>query len=138
PSPPVPPMDDWVLDQQPERVVDDGAGSGRFLAELLRRDPSITAVAVDLDPMATLMTRATVAALGGTGVQVKQADYTRFRLPAITGRTAFVGNPPYVRHHQPTAQTQPWAQTAAPTPGHKVSGLPGIHTDSLLANALSR
>lgn len=136
PSALVTPMVDWVLDQQPERVVDAGAGSGRFLAELLRRDPSITAVAVDLDPMATLMTRATVAALGGSGVQVKQADYTRFRLPAITGRTAFVGNPPYVRHHQLTAQTKAWAQTAAATLGHKVSGLAGLHAYFFLATAL--
>lgn len=131
----VAPMVEWTLSQNPQRVVDAGAGSGRFLAEVLRRAPSTTAIAVDLDPLATLMTRGTVGALGVTAVQVKQTDYTRLKLPSIEGVTAFLGNPPYVRHHQLTPQMKAWAQTTAGRLGHRVSGLAGLHAYFFLATA---
>lgn len=40
-------------------------------------------------------------------VQVLRADYTQLHLPAIPARTAFVGNPPYVRHHRLSADHGP-------------------------------
>lgn len=129
------PMVEWALAQTPQRVVDAGTGSGRFLAEVLRRSPETIAVAVDLDPLATLMARGTIAALEARSVQVKQCDYTRLRLPAIQGRTAFIGNPPYVRHHQLTPQVKAWAQTAAGKLHMKVSGLAGLHAYFFLATA---
>lgn len=131
----VAPMVEWALAQKPQRVVDAGTGSGRFLAEVLRRSPETTAVAVDLDPLATLMARGTIAALETRNVQVKHCDYTRLRLPTIKGRTAFIGNPPYVRHHQLTAQAKAWAQTAAAKLDLKVSGLAGLHAYFFLATA---
>ncbi len=131
----VTPMVEWTLAQEPDRVVDAGVGSGRFLAEVLRRSPGVTAIAVDVDPVATLMARATVAALGSTKVQVKQADYTRLRLPVIDGVTAFIGNPPYVRHHQLSPRMKEWAQAAAARLGHRISGLAGLHAYFFLATA---
>jgi adenine-specific DNA-methyltransferase len=130
------PMVDWALGQKPDRVIDCGAGSGRFLAEVLRREPAIEAVAIDTDPVATLMTRAMLAVMGASKVRVIQGDYTRLTLPAIAGRTAFVGNPPYVRHHQLSAEAKAWAQATADRLGHRISGLAGLHAYFFLATAV--
>jgi adenine-specific DNA-methyltransferase len=130
------PMVDWTLDRQPARVVDAGAGSGRFLAEILRRHPGIGAIAVDSDPLATLMTRAMLAVLKAPEARVIQGDYTTVTLPEIGGRTAFIGNPPYVRHHQLSAAAKAWAQKTAGSIGHRISGLAGLHAYFFLATAV--
>ena len=130
------PMVDWTLDQQPARIVDAGAGSGRFLAAVLRREPGLEAIAVDRDPLATLMTRAMLAVLKASRARVIQADYTTVTLPGTGGRTAFLGNPPYVRHHQLSAAAKAWARQAAGSIGHRISGLAGLHAYFFLATAL--
>jgi adenine-specific DNA-methyltransferase len=130
------PMVDWVLDQQPRRVVDGGSGSGRFIGEILRRRPEIEAIAVDTDPLATLMTRAVLACLQARSARVMHSDYTRLHLPGFTGRTAFIGNPPYVRHHQLTPRAKIWAQQTANRLGHRISGLAGLHAYFFLATAV--
>jgi adenine-specific DNA-methyltransferase len=132
----VSPMVDWILEQSPGRVVDAGCGSGRFIGEMIRRDAGIEAVAVDTDPLATLMTRATLAVLGARSARVIHGDYTRVSLPVLAERTAFIGNPPYVRHHQLAAQAKTWAQQAATRLGHRISGLAGLHAYFFLATAL--
>src|SRR5438034_582419 len=81
----VSPMLDWVLERQPRRIVDAGCGSGRFAAGAVRRRPGIEVVAVDIDPIATLLTRATLAVLGAESASVLQADYTTVSLPRIMG-----------------------------------------------------
>ncbi len=130
------PMVDWTLDQKPARVVDAGAGSGRFLAEVLRREPGVQAIAVDSDPMATLMTRAMLAVSKASKVQVIQGDYTKLKLPEISCRTAFIGNPPYVRHHRLSVASKAWAQTTADSVGHRISRLSGLHAYFFLATAV--
>jgi adenine-specific DNA-methyltransferase len=132
----VSPMVDWIVEQSPGRVVDAGCGSGRFIGEIIRRDSGIEAVAVDSDPLATLMTRATLAVLGAGRARVINGDYTRVSLPVLAGRTAFIGNPPYVRHHQLAAQDKAWAQQAAARLAHRISGLAGLHAYFFLATAL--
>lgn len=132
----VTPMIDWALDQRPERIVDAGSGSGRFLAEILRRKRRVAAVAIDTDPVATMMTRAVASVLGATNVHVIQGDYLKLKLPTAEGRTAFIGNPPYVRHHQLGIETKKWAQTTAKTFGLRVSGLAGLHAHFFLATAV--
>src|SRR5260370_21692003 len=85
PSQIVNPMVDLALDQRPSRVIDGGTGSGRFLAEVLRRQPRIDAIAVDVDPVATLMTRAMLAVMKAPHVRIIHGDYTRLNPPKITG-----------------------------------------------------
>jgi adenine-specific DNA-methyltransferase len=97
------PMLDWVLARRPNRLVDAGCGSGRFAAGAVRRQSDLAVVAVDIDPIATLLARAALAVLEAQAATVLQADYAAIDLPAIAGRTAYVGNPPYVRHHSLTA-----------------------------------
>ena len=46
---------------QPARIVDPGAGSGRFLAAAAARFPRAQLVAVEIDPLAALLLRATTA-----------------------------------------------------------------------------
>jgi SAM-dependent methyltransferase len=135
PSELVEPMVRWTLDQAPARVVDAGSGSGRFAAAIARLDPNVEIVAVDLDPLATLMSRAALSAIGHGHSRVLQADYTKLPLKAIDGRTAFLGNPPYLRHHDLPAKTKLWAQAAATLLGRSVSGLAGLHALFYLATA---
>lgn len=133
----VEPMVAWVLDQRPDRVVDAGCGSGRFAAAAGRRSPHVAIMAIDLDPLATLMTRATLSTLGVRSARVLNVDFTTWRLPAIAGRTAFIGNPPYVRHHDLTQDAKVWAAQAARSLGVAISGLAGLHAHFFLAAALS-
>lgn len=131
------PMVDWVLGERPARVIDAGAGSGRFTLEIARRDPSMPVVAIDTDPLATLMTRAGLAVLHHGGATVKQTDFTSLRLDGIDGRTAFIGNPPYVRHHGLDPRLKAWARLAAKRANVPISGLAGLHAYFYLATALS-
>jgi hypothetical protein len=128
-------MVDWALDRSPERIVDPGCGSGRFSAEVVRRKRSANVVAIDLDPLACLMTRAALAVLNATAGQVLNADYTSLQLHRHTGRTAFVGNPPYVRHHAIQPASKAWAARTAAARGIKMSGLAGLHAYFFLATA---
>lgn len=129
------PMIDWALSEQPHRIVDAGAGSGRYTAAVLRQNPDLAVLAVDLDPMATLMTRAIGATLGASNLEVRQADFTRTRIAPISGKTAYIGNPPYVRHHQIPPAAKKWATLAAAALGHSISGLAGLHAYFYLATA---
>jgi SAM-dependent methyltransferase len=132
----VEPMVEWTLAQRPARVVDAGCGSGRFAAAIARRDPTVAIVAVDRDPSATLLTRAAMAVLGAERAIVLQSDYLGLDLPAIPGRTAWIGNPPYVRHHDLEPEVKRWAATVGAGLGHPVSSLSGLHAYFFLATAL--
>ncbi len=123
----------WILAQRPDRVVDPGCGSGRFAAEVARTDPTLSVVAVDLDPLATLAARATLRTLRARRARVVNANYTTLALTPIRGRTAFVGNPPYVRHHALPAEQKAWAKSAAARLGLSISGLAGLQVHFFLA-----
>lgn len=136
PSRLVEPMVDWVLHRQPARVVDAGCGSGRFAAAIAKRSPATPMLAIDTDPLATILTRAALNVLGAQYVTVAQADYTTWPLPPAAGRTAFIGNPPYVRHHDLSGHSKAWAIDAGRLLGQKVSGLAGLHLHFYLATLL--
>jgi adenine-specific DNA-methyltransferase len=131
----VDPMVRWTLEQQPRRIIDAGAGSGRFAAAVARLEPDVDIVAVDLDPLATLMTRAALASVGHKRATVINGDYTKLRVGHIGGRTAYLGNPPYLRHHNLPPKTKAWAQAAAKLIGRSISGLAGLHALFYLATA---
>lgn len=131
----VDPMVRWTLEQDPVRVIDAGSGSGRYSAAVSRLAPSVEVVAIDLDPLATLMTRASLAALGHERSIVLNIDYTKARIPKVEGRTAYLGNPPYLRHHDLPPRTKAWAQAAAKIMGRTISGLAGLHALFYLATA---
>jgi adenine-specific DNA-methyltransferase len=130
------PMVDWILQRSPDRIIDAGCGSGRFAAAAVRHSRDLPVIAIDLDPTATLLARANLAVIGATAATVLQADYTVLALSDINGRTGFVGNPPYVRHHDLSPAAKAWAVDAARRLGVGLSTLAGLHIYFYLATAL--
>jgi adenine-specific DNA-methyltransferase len=131
------PMVEWAAGQGVfARVVDPGAGSGRFLVESGRRLPGADLVAVEIDPLAALVTGANLAVAGfADRARVVVGDYRRLRLAPAGGRTLFIGNPPYVRHHQIIPAWKAWLTRTAGAIGLDASQLAGLHVHFFLATA---
>ncbi len=112
----------------PARVIDPGTGSGRFLIAAAQRFPDAELVAVEVDPLATLMLRANAAVCGfAERLTVHLVDYRSLTLPMATGPTLFIGNPPYVRHHDIDEQWKTWFAATARSFGFAASKLAGLH-----------
>jgi hypothetical protein len=110
------------------RIVDPGAGSGRFLLAAGLRFPDAALIGVECDPVAAAILRANLAASGLAGrARVVRGDYRMAGLPRIDGRTLFIGNPPYVRHHRIGLEWKNWFAVAARRYGVKASRLAGLH-----------
>lgn len=122
-------MVSWAAEQaEPARVVDAGAGSGRFLLAAARKFPQAKLVAVECDPLAALVLRANVAVSGfANRTTIVVNDYRAADLPEIAERTLFIGNPPYVRHHAIGGGWKEWYARAAKGFGLKASKLAGLH-----------
>ncbi|WP_217914651.1 methyltransferase [Miltoncostaea marina] len=138
PAPIVESMVRWAAaGARPERVVDPGAGSGRFAVAAARAMPRARVVAVERDPLAALACRAHLAAAGLAGrARVVAADYRTADLGDAGGRTLFLGNPPYVRHHQIPAGWKEWLALTARAHGLEASRLAGLHVHFFLATAV--
>ena len=129
----------WIADkEQPARVVDPGAGSGRFVLQAGRVFPDSSLVAVELDPLAALLCRANLTAAGfDDRSTVMVDDYREADLGSCDGVTAFVGNPPYVRHHQIESRWKEWLASTAASRDLPVSALAGLHIHFFLATLLA-
>jgi adenine-specific DNA-methyltransferase len=122
---------------RPARVVDPGSGSARMLLAAGRRWPQAALFGVEVDPAAAIIGRASLAAAGFAGrSEVVLGDYRCARLPPAEGPTLFLGNPPYVRHHQIAAAGKDWLRRAAREQGLPASALAGLHAHFFLATAL--
>jgi hypothetical protein len=112
----------------PGRVVDPGVGTGRFLVAAGREFSQAALVGVDIDPLAALLARAhlNVAGLGDRST-VLVMDFRSTQLPEIEGPTLYLGNPPYVRHHQIAPEWKTWFKAAAAELNVSVSALAGLH-----------
>ncbi|HTV87350.1 MAG TPA: N-6 DNA methylase [Dyella sp.] len=129
PEPIIRSMLNWSADQgTPARVVDPGAGSGRYLLAAAAEFPRAHLVGVELDPVAALMLRANLAVRGLTRrATVVVDDFRLAQLPATRGKTLFLGNPPYVRHHDIAQDWKHWFAVSAKAFGVKASKLAGLH-----------
>ena len=128
----------WVAGTgiRPARVVDPGSGSARMLLAAGRRWPQAALVGVEIDPLAAIVGRASLAAAGfASRSSVLLGDYRSAALPPAGGPTLFLGNPPYVRHHQIAAPGKEWLRRAAREQGVPASGLSGLHAHFFLATA---
>lgn len=124
-------------ERRPVRVVDPGVGSGRFLIAAGRAFPDAELIGVDIDPLATLVARANLAAVGfADRSTVLITDYRDLKLSATTGRTLFIGNPPYVRHHLIEPQWKKWLTERASKHGLRASQLAGLHVHFFLATVM--
>ncbi|MBJ7455106.1 MAG: class I SAM-dependent methyltransferase, partial [Thermoleophilia bacterium] len=130
-------MVEWAAGEpEPGRVVDPGAGAGRFAVAAGRRVAHAALLAVERDPVAAIACRAHLATAGLAGrSRVVVADYRTADLGAAEGRTLFLGNPPYVRHHQIAAGWKEWLTLTAHAHGLEASQLAGLHVHFFLATA---
>ena len=95
--------------------------------------PDAELVAVEVDPLAALMLRANASALNMAGrLSVHPEDYRAVVLPRVDGPTLFLGNPPYVRHHEISAGWKRWMAGIAAANGLKASKLAGLHVHFFL------
>lgn len=112
----------------PARIVDPGAGSGRFLLAAARAFPDAQLVAVDIDPLAIEILKANLSVCGFSDrTQILRKDFRAAAIPKVDGQTLFIGNPPYVRHHDIDAEWKTWFTRAAGTYGQVASQLAGLH-----------
>lgn len=123
--------------KEPRRIVDAGAGTGRFTLAAARRFADCRIVAVEKNPALALILRANLAAAGlSERVDVVVSDYRDLTLPPIDGPTLFIGNPPYVRHHDIDQSWKRWYAEAFARFGIKASGLAGLHLHFFLKTLL--
>src|SRR5258708_24567104 len=102
----------------------DRIGSGRFLVAAGRAFPNAELIGADLDPLATLAAHAHLASAGfADRSQVFHSDYRTLKLPTVDGPTLFIGNPPYVRHHQLGPRWKSWLTAHARHLGYDASQL---------------
>jgi hypothetical protein len=138
PLPIVHSMLDWAESHAiPQRVVDPGAGSGRFAVRAGLRFPQATILGIECDPLPALIARANLAAAGlAERSEVILDDYRSCTVPPIDGKTLYIGNPPYVRHHLIEPKWKQWLIREAAERGLSASQLAGIHVHFFLATAL--
>ncbi|MBI3887029.1 MAG: methyltransferase domain-containing protein [Opitutae bacterium] len=116
------------LVEHPALIVDCGSGSGRFSLAALRKFPAARVVACELNPLLALVCRANALAAGlESRFEVKRGDFRDLRLPRRTGPTLFIGNPPYVRHHDIEPHWKQWYRDELAR--HDIAGsqLAGLH-----------
>lgn len=110
------------------RIVDPGAGTGRYVLHGLRQNLRATGIASEMDPLVALLLRANATALGLVDrLDIRIGDYRALQLEPVEGRTLFIGNPPYVRHHDISPDWKSWYSDSLKRLGHASSKLAGLH-----------
>ncbi|MAY38364.1 MULTISPECIES: Eco57I restriction-modification methylase domain-containing protein [Spongiibacter] len=122
-------MTRWLSSQgNIERIIDPGAGSGRYVLAAAEAFPNARLIAVEKDPLAALLLRANLSVrIPDAMVEVVVGDFRDLSLPTVKGKTAFVGNPPYVRHHDIDDEWKRWYVDSFSSIGIKASALAGLH-----------
>jgi adenine-specific DNA-methyltransferase len=128
----------WAKEQEtPVRIVDPGVGSARFLSHAAAAFPKAKLIGVEVDPLAALIARANLATIGcGDRAKILLQDYREAALRS-NERTLFIGNPPYVRHHQITTEWKDWLVRRSNALKLDASQLAGLHVYFFLATVLN-
>jgi methylase of polypeptide subunit release factors len=131
-------MLDWCsVMPPPDRVVDPGCGSARFLIGAGRRFPGASLLGIEIDPVSAIIARGNLAARGlSSRSEIRLADFRDAKLDGFDGKTLFIGNPPYVRHHQIAHKWKAWLTRTAAALGLPSSQLCGLHVHFYLATAV--
>ena len=66
---------------------------------------------------------------------IECVDYRHATPPRIQGQSLYIGNPPYVRHHELSQQDKQWLKSKARELGFQASGLAGLHVHFMVATA---
>jgi FkbM family methyltransferase len=128
-------MLDEVSDEVFDTIVDCGAGTGRFTIAAARRFPKARMVAVEQNPELIALLRQRLWECGlNKCVSVVEGDFRTADVPRA-GRTLFLGNPPYVRHHDIAPQWKQWYAHSMAGFGVNASRLAGLHAHFMLRSA---
>ena len=112
----------------PNTIVDCGCGSGRFAVKCALANRTANIIAIDESPVACSLARANAALLGiSDRIQVIHQSFLSYSPPQDRGRTLWIGNPPYVRHHDIPSDLKDWLKTSAKRFGFNASALSGLH-----------
>ena len=112
----------------PDIIVDCGCGSGRFAVAAALAFPKAAVIAVDTSAEACLMCRENAEANNvGDRVEIVNDSFLNLELPAGRGRVLWIGNPPYVRHHNISEREKKWYKDAGKKLGIQTSALSGLH-----------
>lgn len=112
----------------PSRIIDPGTGSGRFSVAAAKLFPKAKIIACDVDPLALLLLQANAKILKfDDRLEARLVDFRLLDLPKISGPTLYIGNPPYVRHHNIDPASKTWFAETAMSLGFKASKLAGLH-----------
>lgn len=116
----------------PDIVVDCGCGSGRFSLAAAMMFPKAKVYAVDNSPLACTMCSENVRRYGlSDRVEVVNASFLDFSLPQDRGRALWIGNPPYVRHHDIAVEDKSLFKSVAARLDLPSSSLAGLHVHFL-------
>lgn len=112
----------------PDCVVDCGCGSGRFSLAAAMMFPGAKVYAVDNSPLACTMCSENVRRYGlSDRIEVVNSSFLDFSLPPDRGKTLWIGNPPYVRHHNIAADDKKLFKSVASRLELPSSCLAGLH-----------
>lgn len=131
-------MVEWAAsDGAPGRVVDPGTGSARFLVAAGRRFRRVPLIGVEITPLGSILARGHLAGAGlADRATICTCSYHSIAAPPIDAKTLYIGNPPYVRHHQIPAMWKEWLTLTARAHGLNASQLAGLHVHFFLATAV--
>lgn len=112
----------------PRRIVDAGAGTGRFAMAAASAFPGADVIAVEDDPTLLMLLRANLVEAGLVDrVSIIAADFRSITFERSSGPTLFLGNPPYLRHHRIGREWKDWYVAACAQRGIRASRLAGAH-----------
>ena len=115
-----------------DTIVDPGAGSGRFAIAAAHRFPLAKVLAVERNAELAAQLRMRVDALRlASRITVIEGDFRDAAL-AVTGRVLYLGNPPYVRHHDVDPAWKRWFSHGMAARGIEASQLAGLHAHFML------
>lgn len=94
-------------------------------------------IGVEIAALSSILARGHLAAAGlANRSTIRTCSYHEFAAPPIDARTLYVGNPPYVRHHQIPTMWKDWLARTARARGLNASQLAGLHVHFFLATAV--
>ncbi len=120
----------------PEAIVDCGCGSGRYAIACAKAFPEAKIYALDLNDKAILMAKANAAAAGlADRIHCQCQDFLTADFSELPRPVLWIGNPPYVRHHEITPAQKEWFRETTASFGIQGSALAGLHLYFLAAMA---
>lgn len=125
---------DWMISEaakkcpRPARIVDAGAGTGRFALSAAAAFPGAEIIAIEKDSKLVAILRKNIRAAGlETRGRIVLEDFRNTQLDPASGPTIYLGNPPYVRHHDINSEWKIWYTHIMQSMGVQAGQLAGMH-----------